>query len=254
MSVRNLKDGHKKPWICECYPHGRSGKRIRKRFATKGEATAFERYTMNEINDKPWLGGKDDNRRLSELLELWWKLHAKNLKSGAHAYRRMQIICEHLNDPIAVSFTAKDYAHYRASRRMVGTSQRNGIAELSAASQNYDLKCMRAMFNELIRLNEWKCPNPLTSISLIQKSEQELSYLTQEQIAKLLSFVQSQCHAQQLTHIIKICLATGARVSEAMNLKGSQLSKYKITFSNTKSRKNRTVPISEELYNGLCSP
>ncbi|MGK0271049.1 MAG: hypothetical protein ACI88H_001702 [Cocleimonas sp.] len=94
MSVRNLKDGHKKPWICECYPNGRSGKRIRKRFATKGEATAFERYTMNEIDDKPWLGGKDDNRRLSELLELWWKLlHAKNLKSGAYAYRRMQIIC-----------------------------------------------------------------------------------------------------------------------------------------------------------------
>jgi hypothetical protein len=54
------------------HPHGRSGKRIRKRFATKGEASAFERYTMNEIDDKPWLGGKDDNRRLSELLDFFW--------------------------------------------------------------------------------------------------------------------------------------------------------------------------------------
>ncbi|NQZ92324.1 MAG: hypothetical protein HRT97_08290 [Moritella sp.] len=34
-------------------PQGSKGKRIRKRFATKGEATAFERYTMNEIDDKP---------------------------------------------------------------------------------------------------------------------------------------------------------------------------------------------------------
>jgi len=53
MSVRNLKDGHKKPWLFECYPQGRNGKRIRQRFATKGEARAFERYTMNEVDDKP---------------------------------------------------------------------------------------------------------------------------------------------------------------------------------------------------------
>jgi len=32
---------------------GRNGKRLRQRFATKGEATAFERYTMNEVDDKP---------------------------------------------------------------------------------------------------------------------------------------------------------------------------------------------------------
>jgi len=47
MSVRNLKDGHKKPWLCECSPQGSKDKRIRKRFAIKGEATTFERYTMN---------------------------------------------------------------------------------------------------------------------------------------------------------------------------------------------------------------
>ena len=47
MSVRNLKDGNKKPWLCECYPQGRTGKRIRKRFATKGEAAAFEKAMTN---------------------------------------------------------------------------------------------------------------------------------------------------------------------------------------------------------------
>jgi len=53
MSVRNLKNGHKKPWLCECSPQDSNGKRIRKRFATKCESTAFERNTMNEIDDKP---------------------------------------------------------------------------------------------------------------------------------------------------------------------------------------------------------
>lgn len=37
MSVRNLKAGNKKPLLCECYPQGRTGKRVRKRFVTKGE-------------------------------------------------------------------------------------------------------------------------------------------------------------------------------------------------------------------------
>lgn len=53
MSVRNLKDGSKKPWICESYPNGRSGKRLRKRFATKGEAAGYERFVMREVEDKP---------------------------------------------------------------------------------------------------------------------------------------------------------------------------------------------------------
>lgn len=38
MAVRKLDTGK---WICECYPAGRSGRRVRKQFATKGEALAL---------------------------------------------------------------------------------------------------------------------------------------------------------------------------------------------------------------------
>lgn len=33
MAVRKLTTGK---WLCECYPAGRSGRRVRKQFATKG--------------------------------------------------------------------------------------------------------------------------------------------------------------------------------------------------------------------------
>ncbi|MDE0552022.1 site-specific integrase, partial [Vibrio sp. VP6] len=56
MSIRKLKDGSKKTWLCECYLNGRQGKRVRRRFATKGEAAAFERFVTREIEDKPWEG------------------------------------------------------------------------------------------------------------------------------------------------------------------------------------------------------
>ncbi|WP_234400260.1 hypothetical protein [Shewanella marina] len=53
MAIRNLKDDSDKPWLCECYPTGRSGKRIRKWFATRGEAQAFENFTMRIVENKP---------------------------------------------------------------------------------------------------------------------------------------------------------------------------------------------------------
>ncbi|CAI1693141.1 Tyrosine recombinase XerC [Serratia marcescens] len=55
----------------------------------------------------------------------------------------------------------------------------------------------------------------------------------------------------ELETVVRICLATGAGWSEAESLKKSQLAKYKITYTNTKGRKNRTVPISKELYESL---
>ncbi|MBL1697636.1 site-specific integrase, partial [Klebsiella pneumoniae] len=53
MTIRKQPNGK---WLCECYPNGRDGKRVRKQFATKGEAVAFENFTMDEVNKKPWLG------------------------------------------------------------------------------------------------------------------------------------------------------------------------------------------------------
>ena len=49
--------------------------------------------------------------------------------------------------------------------------------------------------------------------------------------------------------IAKVCLANGERWSEAENLQGHQLSKYRITYTKTKGKKNRTVPVSQDLYN-----
>ena len=41
-----------------------------------------------------------------------------------------------------------------------------------------------------------------------------------DQIAELLTFVQSSPISAQITQIIKICLATGTRIMEAIQLKG----------------------------------
>ncbi len=56
MTIRKQPNGK---WLCECYPNGRDGKRVRKQFATKGEAVAFENFTMDEVNkNRGWVKRK----------------------------------------------------------------------------------------------------------------------------------------------------------------------------------------------------
>ncbi|MCR9549087.1 phage integrase [Vibrio antiquarius] len=252
MSIRNLKDGSTKPWLCECYPNGRTGKRVRKRFATKGEAAAFERFTMREVDDKPWLGAKPDHRRLSELVALWFKLHGKNLKSGDHTRLRLESMVSDLNNPIASHLNTQQLALYRASRSNKGRGKQH--KDLSIASNNVDFGLLKAMFNKLIKLGEWKLPNPADGIEAIKKPQSELAFLTEQEIHHLFKVARQSPIGDELIKVYKVCLATGARVREAIYLKGSSLTKYRITYSNTKGKRNRTVPISEELHHQIYKP
>lgn len=77
-----------------------------------------------------------------------------------------------------------------------------------------------------------------------------MTFLTKEQIGQLLE----ECGRENnndLASIVKLCLSTGARWSEAEELNKSQVTKYKVTYTKTKVRKNRTIPISESLYASL---
>ncbi len=75
--------------------------------------------------------------------------------------------------------------------------------------------------------------------------------MTHDQIAELLYDCQRQ--NKLLTLVVKICLSTGARWREAVNLTRSQVTKYRITFTRTKGKKNRSIPISKELYEEITA-
>ncbi|HDZ9124074.1 TPA: site-specific integrase [Vibrio cholerae] len=251
MSVRNLKDGSKKPWLCECYPQGREGKRVRKRFATKGEATAYENFIMREVDDKPWMGSKPDNRRLSELLETWWQVHGHTIKSGKVVYRKTALTIKELGDPIASTFTSKQYLAFRASRVSHFNKENKS---LSPTYQNFQLNLLSGMFSRLIKYKQWNLPNPLDDIEPIKVNQRALAYLDKADIQPFLERLgrfENEGRSVSIPEIVliaKICLATGARISEALSLERSQISEFKLTFVETKGKRIRSVPISENLY------
>ncbi|WP_425436468.1 tyrosine-type recombinase/integrase [Marinobacterium halophilum] len=80
-----------------------------------------------------------------------------------------------------------------------------------------------------------------------------MSWLTQDQIRELLDVIRSRSAGANPHRelIVLVCLATGARWSEAQNLKPTSVRNRAVTFSNTKNGKVRTVPISPELEEWL---
>ncbi|HAO2586417.1 TPA: tyrosine-type recombinase/integrase, partial [Escherichia coli] len=121
----------------------------------------------------------------------------------------------------------------------------------SPVTINLEQSYLSSVFSELSRLGEWSYPNPLENMRKFTIAEKEMAWLTHEQIVELLA----DCKRQDpiLALVVKICLSTGARWREAVNLTRSQVTKYRITFVRTKGKKNRSIPISKELYEEIMA-
>lgn len=79
MSIKKLDDGR---YEVDVRPQGADGKRIRRKFKTKGEAQAFERHVLVNYHNKEWIEKPADRRTLTELLGRWWIYHGKSHERG----------------------------------------------------------------------------------------------------------------------------------------------------------------------------
>lgn len=251
MAIKQLPDGRYK---VDCRPQGYEGPRIRMKFRTKNEAQVFERRTMGagatgEFEKK----GKVETRRLSDLVKLWHTLHGQNLKTGDSRRDLLLLMVERMGDPKAAQFDASVFAQYRAERAEGKHSRymKDGKPgkPVSANMLNHELAYLRAVFNELERLNEWRLPNPLANVRALGFDETEMAYLLDEQIDGLLIALETVGGDARL--IAEVCLSTGARWGEAEALLLRQVRKGLVHYSKTKSSKNRSVPISKSIEERL---
>lgn len=244
MAIRKQTDGW---WLCEIYPDGAKGKRFRKKFATKGEAIAFELHSTQ----KAWQEEKEDNRTLKDLVDAWFSAHGITLKDGERRQQAMHHAYECMGQPLAREFDAQLFSRYREKRLKGDFARSNRVKKVAPRTINLELAYFRAVFNELGRLGEWSGENPLKNIRPFRTEESEMAFLTKDQIDLLLLECGRENNTDLVT-IVKICLATGARWSEAEDLRRSQVNNCKITYTKTKGRKNRTIPISQEIFD--CVP
>ncbi|MES2832484.1 MAG: tyrosine-type recombinase/integrase [Pseudomonadota bacterium] len=229
-------------WLVDIQPGGRGGKRFRKSFATKAEASAYDAWLKTKINETPdWQPAKKELRKLSDLVDVWYEHHGTGLRAGANTYSRLKHLCVALGDPVADKFSPEIFASYRRKRINEGISQNN---------LNREHSYLRSVFNEMTRLGYWKGENPLAKIRQFKIQERELTYLTMEQIQRLLAEIESGRNPDAIV-ITKICLSTGSRWSEAEEIRTTQIHKGLLQFALTKSGKNRAVPIDMDLHKEL---
>jgi len=240
VAITSLPDGR---WKVDIEPV--KGRRFRRTLKTKADAKRFELVCRQKVlQDPEWSPRTKDHRKLSELVTLWYDLHGHTLRDGERRKRALLSMAVRLKDPIAVKLSPSAYMTDRRKRSDVGISDK---------TLNNELTYIRAVYNELYALDQVKYENPLAKVKPLKLQQIELSWLTQDQIQELLDAIRSRSTGANphLELIVLVCLATGARWSEAQNLKPTSVRNGAVTFSNTKNGKVRTVPISQELKQRL---
>jgi len=238
--IRKLPSGR---WQVDLRMDGRGSKRIRKSFDSKAEANRFEAFILSKrAEGKEWNPSQADNRRLKELVQLWFNAKGVHLKDGERRKRCLETIANFMGNPVARTVKPAAFLAYRAYKIQEGASKK---------TLNNHLGYVNAVYNQLHRLDEIDFENPIRNVEMIRLDERELSWLTVEQIRHLLKTIEEFSQNPHVHLLTRICLATGARWGEAENLQLRHVQEGKLTFVNTKSGKSRSVPVAPELFDEI---
>ncbi|MCQ8130155.1 phage integrase [Methylomonas rivi] len=232
---------HDGKWLVDIQPGGRGHRRFRKSFDTKVEAQRYELMIQSRVSENSdYSTPKKDLRKLSEFVQLWYDSTGQFLNSGNDTYQRLIQATAKMGNPVMAVFKPVFFIEYRGQRISDG---------VKPATINRELQTFKAVFNELIRSSQFEGKNPFVSIRLIRISQPKTVFLSVDEIAKLFSYLAKSDSDAYL--IAWVCLATGARWGEAQSLVLSDLSNGMVHYHETKSKKSRSVPVTDDLYKRL---
>ena len=238
MAIEQLPDGR---WKVDVEPI--KGKRFRKTLKTKGEAQRFEATCRAKVIDnRDWSPRPKDKRRLSELVQLWYEMHGVALSNGVARLSILKACAESMGDPIASKVDGAAIASVRARWLAKG---------MKGKTANNRLGYLKAVYNELHKLDVIDFPCPFSRIKPLRLQERPLAYLTKPQIVELLEALRTRETAPHTYMVAVICLSTGARWGEAQALTPERLGAGVVTFANTKSKRVRAVPVPSSLVDAI---
>jgi len=137
-----------------------------------------------------------DNRRLTDLVDLWYSSHGIHLKDNEKRLGKLIRICTELGNPLVSDFTSQQFLEFRNVK----------AEKYTASTLNHDLTCFKSVFNELIKQKQVK-ENPLVNIKPIKTDDPELAYLSDEQMLTLTHHLMNRRNKGALL-ITKLCLST----------------------------------------------
>ncbi|WP_310598006.1 phage integrase [Aeromonas aquatica] len=230
MTIKKLDDGR---YEVDVRPTGRHGKRVRRKFHKKHEAIAFERHIMATHLNKPWQSQLKDARSVAELIQVWWVHHGQHAKWGARQRLTLERVNKGLGSLRAYQIETVHITGYRSLRMAQGSK---------ASTINRGLSALSGMFSFLIGAGLFRGTNPLGGLRKLKVANTEMSYLTTAEINALLDKLAGDNHK-----IVVFCLNTGARWSEAAELRAEHVLNQRAIFATTKTGRQRVVPLSPDV-------
>lgn len=230
MSIKKLDDGQ---YQVDVRPTGRNGKRIRRKFAKKHEAIAFERHILATQHNKPWQSKPTDARTLAELIEIWWAHKGLHQRWGVKALNTLQRADRYLGELRVNQLDSHSLTLLR-SRMLAANITPNSVNRLVVE--------LSGMFSFLIEGGFYHGDNPVQVLRKLKVAPRAMSYLSPPEVEQLLARLEGDDRGVAI-----LCLSTGARWREAVELRAEHVVNRRVTFVATKNGKKRTVPISEEV-------
>lgn len=228
------KDGN---WFIDYYANGR---RKREKVGTsKALAETVLRKRKVEIAENKYLDIKREHKiKFEELAQMYMELHSRPNKRSSHSDEDLiKTLSKHFGGLCLYEITPILVEKFKAER----------AKEVSPATVNRALACLKCMFNKAI---EWgkANDNPVKKVKLFKENNKRLRYLEKEEIAKLLA----KCRGH-LKPIVITALNTGMRKGEILGLKWHDVDFRRniIYLYQTKNGERREIPMNEQVKNAL---
>lgn len=220
------------------FDHSVDGRRYRERIGHDrkvAENALLKRKT--EVAENKFLDIKRQSRvKLEELIEKYTELYLKPnrptwWKSEKHNLRHIR---SYFGDCHLGDITKLKVEQFRLER----------LKEVSRASVNKNVGCLRAMFNKAIEWGMYDGANPAAEIRFYKLDNKRTRYLEKEEIVRFLA----AC-PEYLRDIVEFAIHTGMRKSEILYLKWRDidLKNHIITILKTKNNEIRHIPMNRSV-------
>ena len=169
----------------------------------------------------------------------WAKVNTK--KKSFERYRTsVRQLLLHFKEKKMDELKRKDIESFKEKRK----------EEVSAASINRDLACLKKLYNNAIA-DEVVDSNPVAKINFMKEPIRSPHFLSEEQAAKLIR----ACDNIALKTFVIIGLNTGMRLNEILSLKWEQINFIDkiITLHNTKNSQEDSIPLTADVLRQLES-
>jgi len=218
-----------------------NGRRVRKKVGrSKKMAELALKETELRIAKGEFLGVAEPKKLVfDKLCDEYLQFSKANKRPASHRRDTISVmhLCVTFHERFIASISTSDLEQYKNLRRK----------EVSPATVNRELSCIKHMFNKAIQWG-YLTKNPFVNVRKFKEPPGRLRYLTDVEIQILLN-----CCNGHTKDTVRMALNTGMRKGEILNLKWADVDMHNrvITVRESKNNETRNIPINDTLYTML---